>query len=77
MIIRFVKMSGVEMTLACEGVLTQPVTNMGVDVEVMTSSGNKRFLLRETPISDEWQRAYIMENGRTVDTIRPSVPPKP
>lgn len=76
MIIKFVKRGGAELTLECEGVLQQPLENHGMDVEVVMTSGTKRFVLRDEPISDEWRRAYIMENGHTVDTIKPSVPPK-
>ncbi len=77
MIIKLVKTGGVELNIQCDSVMSQPLANYGLDLEVVTAQKTIRFVLRHTPTSDEWQRAYLVENGKTVDKFQPSVPPQP
>ncbi len=56
-------------------VLQQFTEGGNVDLEIVNAGGAKfRFLIGELKNAcsgDLWARAYIMENGKTVDKIRP------
>jgi hypothetical protein len=68
--------AGVTRHIECVDVLQQTTANNTLDLEVLTPKGESvRVLIGNREIfavgeEQQWGRAYIMENGRTVDTIR-------
>jgi hypothetical protein len=81
MIIKLCKM-GVTRHIECVDVMQQFTANGDIDLEVVTPKGQSiRALIGYREVvgvgePTEWGRAYIMENGRTVDTIQlPDRPP--
>lgn len=78
MIVKLTKSGGVSRLIESDGVLVQPVVGGRMDVEVSVRGASPhRFLIGEDgPAVDVitadtiWDRAYVMENGKTVDTIR-------
>ena len=68
--------AGVTRHIECVDVLQQPTANNTLDLEVATPKGGSiRVLIGSKEVftvgeEQQWQRAYLMENGRTVDTIK-------
>lgn len=75
MIVKLTKMGGVVRFIEATGAMQQPLENGRVDLEIETQAGPVfRFIIGEdmdnAAYPDVWHRAYIMERGKTVDTIR-------
>ncbi len=79
MIVKLVKAGGICRHIQADDVLQQPTESGRMDIEVSRHDApSMRFLIGEDgpPVdvitADRiWHRAYLMENGKTVDTIRP------
>ena len=78
MIVKLTRPGGISRLIESTDILCQPVNGGRMDVEISVRSGSPlRFLIGEDgPPVDVvtadaiWDRAYIMEGGKTVDTIR-------
>lgn len=78
MIVKLTKSGGITRLIESTDILCQPVVGGRVDIEIAVRSGSPlRFLIgEEGPAVDVitadtiWDRAYIMENSKTVDVIR-------
>lgn len=82
MIVKLVKTGGITQHIEADSVLQQPVVGGRIDLEIEKLNQPVRRVLigeLEPRVIDEagvWQRAYIMEHGKTVDTIRGHLPPQ-
>lgn len=80
MIVKLTKMGGFAQFVEADQVYQQPVANGRIDLEIVKQNApTLRFIVGEDSIgenpedpvhSGKWERAYIMEHGKTVDTIR-------
>ena len=80
MIVKLTKRGCICRYIEADDVLEQPVSG-GIDVEI-TKGGRTVFRaligMPELGHKDaEWERAYLMENGKTIDTIRAQVETPP
>lgn len=80
MIVKLTKAGGIVRHLDADNVYQQPTDGGLVDLEVSKLGGQSlRFLIGDDngKIIDPpvWHRAYLMENGKTVDTIKGNVLP--
>lgn len=81
MIVKLVKMGGVERFVEADQVFRQPLESGRVDLEVTRGQNpSLRFIIGEdmdnSVYPDVWAKAYLMEHGKTVDTIRAPTPPR-
>jgi len=80
MIVKLVNVHDHAQYIEADSILTQSLANGGIDLEC-NKRGNEQDRLTRFIISEDmegtgyWKRAYIMENGKTVDTIRATLPP--
>lgn len=71
MIVKLTKMGGFTRYIEADNVYEQPVMNGRVDLEIIKHGGPvQRIIIGEEDSDGIWNRAYIMEHGKTVDTIR-------
>lgn len=80
MIIKLTKMGGCALFVEADQVYQQPLANGRVDLEIVKQNApTQRLLVGEGSIGEDptdpvhsglWERAYVMEHGKTVDTIR-------
>lgn len=73
--------AGVTRHIECVDILQQHTAADKIDLEIVTPKGESiRVLLGHRQIvavaeEAEWSRAYVMENGKTVDTISAPIRP--
>jgi len=73
MIVKLTKRGCVNQYVDADSVLEQPTHKGMVDLEITKNKQNVTRVLIGIPEMGhkcEWERAYIMEHGKTVDTIR-------
>lgn len=80
MIVKLSNPGGVIRYIEADQVFQQPVRDNRIDLEI-TREGHpsQRFIIADSrfPVPDSWERAYIMERGKTVDAIRAWAMPRP
>lgn len=80
MIVKLTKLNGLALFIEADQVFQQPVNHGRMDLEIVRQNApTQRLLVGESAIGENpedpihsgiWERAYIMEHGKTVDTIR-------
>lgn len=76
MIIKLTRRGGVERFIEADGLFLQPVSFGRIDLEIdKQGQPAARVLVGEDDEDGIWHRAYVLEKGKTVDTIRGFAPP--
>lgn len=75
MIVKFTRSGGLVRYIEAADIYGQPVSSGRIDLEITTPTGiSHRLLVGEYDESGDvavsWNRAYVMEGGKIVDTVR-------